>query len=99
MRGIVTRMRRIPLTLVEWTSIILILLAVTVTTFSEQLPIAKTSPSIPANNQGCLRFRPHSHDCTKRTPRTCLKYVTRSGTCKTFSTDTRHVLGVRFVQS
>src|SRR2546423_14813278 len=81
MRAIATHMQRIPLPLVEWTSIFLILLVVTITTFSEELPLAKTNPSIPGDGQGCFRFKRNSHDCKRHTPKTCLHFR-MNGICK-----------------
>src|SRR2546421_2886275 len=87
MQRIATRLQSIPLPLMEWTSIMVILLVVTVNTFSEVLPIAKTTPSIPGSGQGCLRFKRNSHECKRHTPKTCLHFRI-SGICKLpFSTD------------
>src|SRR5436305_9888085 len=86
MQRITARMRRMSPVLVEWASILLILLAVVVCTFSQDLPIAKQSPSriSAASNKGCFQFKKGQSGpdaCKKHTTLVCIHFDTQSGIC------------------
>src|SRR3954469_14054239 len=87
-----TRMQSIPSALVEWTSIILILLVVTLCTFSGDLQLkTRANPSQVSRASvtvglGCERFRRHSDRCRKQSTKTCTQFTAR-GFCKHFEVD------------
>jgi hypothetical protein len=78
---IATHLRRIPPIFVEWTSIILILLAVTLCTFSGNFPLISWAvPHDSQYGQGCNSFQPGTLSvCTSTTTKLCWQFDIKSG--------------------